>query len=43
MGETISELKNELEYFMKALEKPIFEEKFERVKESLVEIFKSDR
>lgn len=43
MGEMISELKEELEYFMKALEKPLLEEKSENGKEVLVEINKSAR
>ena len=43
MGETISELKNELKYFMKALDEPILEEKLESGKHYLVEINVSDR
>ena len=43
MGESMAELREDLQHFVEALEKPVFEEKIQNAQEVLVEIYNSDR
>lgn len=43
MGETMAELREDLQHFVDALEKPVFEEKIQNGQEVLVEINDSAR